>query len=391
MKTTISRLLERPLLDSLKEVPIVAILGPRQCGKTTLARIIERLYPEIIHLDMEQPENKRALTDPVAFFRMYANNCICIDEIQKVPDLFPIMRADVDNQNRNGRFIVLGSASPDLLRQTSETLAGRIRYLELTPFIIPEIARDKGYMQQLWLRGGFPRSFLAPSDEISFRWRQDFIKTFLEREIPGLGFRIPASSMERFWTMIAHVNAQMLNRSKFGESLGVSHHSVQHHLDILSDCFMIRVLKPLEVNLKKRLVKSPKIILRDTGILHALLGIRTQQHLLSHPERGSSWESFAIENMLNVPAVAEHWKSFFYRSHVGDEIDLILDNGITRIAIECKASSAPDIPRGFYTAIKELNIQHAWIVAPVDRVIPVGNGIMVGGIMDVVEAIRENS
>jgi predicted AAA+ superfamily ATPase len=239
------------------------------------------------------------------------------------------------------------------------------------------------------LRGGFPRSYLAGDDEASFLWRQDFIRTFLERDIPQLGFRIAASNMERFWGMIAHTSGQVLNRSKLGESLGVSHPVIQHYLDILVDCFMIRILKPFEANLKKRLIKSPKLLFRDTGILHALLGIATHQRLMSHPEYGPSWECFSIENILGAPGILNRWRPYFYRSATGEEIDLVLDNGMQRIAIECKSSSAPDAAKGFFTAIETIGASKAWIVAPVEKSWPVKTNVMAAGIQTVIKGIQE--
>jgi uncharacterized protein len=383
----LSRKLLQILKRALSEVPVVAILGPRQCGKTTLVSMLEAEIPGILHLDLENADDARALSDAPAFFKLYRGKTICIDEVQRIPALFPALRYEVDQLDGNGRFIILGSASPDLIRQTSESLAGRIRYLELTPFTIEEVSGFPGYSRTLWLKGGFPRSFLADSDEASFRWRQDFIKTYLERDIPALGFRIPASHMERFWTMLAHVNGTVFNKSKFGESLGISQPTVTHHLDILADTYMVRVLQPYEANLKKRLVKSPKVLFRDSGLLHALLGIRTHQNLMSHPEYGASWESFAIEQILSAAGIIDLWKPFFYRSHQGEEIDLVLDNGLTRIAVECKASSSPDVSKGFRIALRDLGIATAWIVAPVERARPAGENVMVGRIEDLLETL----
>jgi len=343
--------------------------------------------PELVYLDLERPDDARALTDPQAFFRLHRGKLLCLDEIQRIPEIFPAIRTEVDEVDKAGRFLVLGSASPDLLRQTSESLAGRIRYFELTPFLLEEIDGSEARMRSLWLRGGFPRSFLASTDDASFEWRQDFIRTFLERDIPSLGFRVPGTNMRRLWTMLSHLNAQVLNRSKLGEAIGVSHHTVQHHLNILIDSFMIRALEPLEVNVRKRLVKSPKIYFRDTGILHGLSGIRTQQQLLSHPDYGSSWEAFALETICSSPRIGNRWQCFFYGAHTGGEIDLVLDNGKERIAIESKASSAPDLPANFLAALKDTGIRKAWIVAPLKRVIPLGHDVLAGSPTDFLNSI----
>jgi hypothetical protein len=387
MGMKLSRYLSNSLKLALKEVPVVAILGPRQCGKTTLVSMLEAEIPGILHLDMENADDVRALGDAPAFFKLHREKTICIDEVQRLPALFPSLRYEVDQLEGNGRFIILGSASPDLLRQTSESLAGRIRYLELTPFLLGEVADFPEHSHSLWLRGGFPRSFLADSDEASYRWRHDFILTFLERDIPALGLRIPSAQMNRFWTMLSHVNCTVFNKSKFGESLGVSHPTVARYLDLLADTYMVRILQPYEANLKKRLVKSPKVLFRDAGLLHALLGIRTHQALMSHPGYGASWEAFAIEQILSAPGIIDNWKPFFYRSHQGEEIDLVLDNGVTRIAIECKAASSPDVPKGLTIALKDLRISTAWIAAPVDRARSAGGGVMAGRIEDVLTAL----
>jgi predicted AAA+ superfamily ATPase len=385
----IRRKIELFVLQSLQEMPVTALLGPRQCGKTTLSKAILSGRPDALYLDLERPDDLRALTDPQAFFRMNRGKLICLDEIQRAPEIFPVIRAEADESGVNGRFLILGSASPHLLRQSSESLAGRIRYLELTPILIPETAETEEVLRSLWLRGGFPRSYLAPSDDASFQWREDFVRTFLERDIPSLGFRVPADGMRRFWTMLSPLNAQVLNRSRLGESLGISHHAVQRHLDILTGSYLLRSLAPLEANTGKRLVKSPKIYFRDSGILHALSGIRTQRELLSHPSYGSSWESFALESICSEPAIAKRWRPFFYGAHGGGEIDLILDSGLQRVAVEFKASSSPTITRDFYAALADTGIETAWIVAPVVRPYPAGKGIMVGTPRDCIGGIGE--
>ncbi|MBN1578117.1 MAG: ATP-binding protein [Chitinispirillaceae bacterium] len=363
---------------SLTEIPVTALLGPRQCGKTTLVKMLLPEDSSLMYLDLERPDDKRLLSDPQSFFRLHRDRLLCLDEIQRAPEIFSVMRAEVDEAEVNGRFLILGSASPRLLRQTSETLAGRIHYIEMAPFSLSEVDMEGKNMRILWMRGGFPRSYLAATDEASYEWRQDFIRTFLERDIPAMGFRIPENSMRRFWRMLAHLNAQVLNRSKIGQSLGTSHHTVQHHLDILIDSYMVRSLEPLEVNVKKRLVKSPKIYIRDTGIVHALSGIGTLRDCMSHPDYGSSWESFALENICSHPHVKKRWQFYFYSVHSGGEIDLVLDDGRERVAVEFKVSSAPDVPENFLSALKDTGITSAWIVAPVERSYPAGNGVMVG-------------
>jgi len=356
----------------LLNMPIVALLGPRQVGKSTLAKEIIKSFDNAIYLDLERPSDLNKLRDPEAYFALHANKLICLDEIQLTPELFPVLRSIIDERGRNSQFLILGSASPELIKQSSESLAGRISYIELTPFILEEL--EASSLRTLWLRGGFARSYLATDDTSSFEWRLDFIRTFLERDLPQLGFSLSARVMERFWRLCAHSHGQLLNQSKIGGSLGVSHHTIRSYIDILEQTFVMRTLPPYEANFKKRLVKSPKIYVRDSGLLHALLGLETQDDLFSHPCYGSSWEGFVIENILSK---WPDWQASFYRTAHGNEIDLILEKGQRRIAIECKASSSPDVGRGFHSALKDLEIEEAWIIAPVSESYPLGKGITV--------------
>ena len=360
----IERKLGSTVLKKLKNNPVVAILGPRQCGKSTLAKKVILPIKNSLYLDLERSSDLNKLQDPEAFFLSNKNKLTCIDEIQRKPDIFPTIRSVVDEENRNGRFLILGSASPDLIRQSSESLAGRIAYLELTPFLFEELITHKKSVElrDLWLKGGFPRSYLARDETESYEWRENFIKTFLERDIPQLGFRIPSKHIERFWMMCSHINGDVLNRSKLGESLGVSHHTVQTYLDILENTYMLRVLKPLETNLKKRLIKSSKLYIRDSGLLHSLLQIVNQNDLFGHPVYGASWEGFALENILSSISI---WKPYFYRDSNGSEIDLILEKANKRIAVEFKVSTSPTISKRFYNSIRDVEANETWIVAPV--------------------------
>jgi predicted AAA+ superfamily ATPase len=325
--TYIPRRLESAVGGCLGAFPASAVLGPRRCGKSTLARAIMSRRKGTVYLDLERPSDLRKLTEPELFFEAHRNDLICLDEIQRRPDLFPVLRSIIDERDRPGQFLILGSASRDLIRQSSETLAGRIAYLELTPLLVSEIgSHPKASM--LWLRGGFPESFLAKSDAESVLWRENFIRTFLERDIPQLGIRIPSASLERLWQMCAHYHGQLLNQSTLGAALGVSHTTIRSYLDLLSETFMVRLLSPLLPNLKKRLVKAPRIYIRDTGILHSLLDIEDEDDLMGHPARGASWEGFVIENIL---AELPDWRSHFYRSVTGAELDLVLEKGRTRI------------------------------------------------------------
>ena len=387
MQGYIPRLITEGIKQKLENIPAVLILGPRQCGKSTLAKAIISEMTDAIYLDLERPSDINKLTDPEAFFSLNANKLICLDEIQRTPDLFPVLRSVIDENKRNGQFIILGSASHNLIKQSSETLAGRISHFELTPFLFKEISEDHhlNKLRKIWLRGGFPRSYLASNETESFEWRLDFIRTFLERDIPQIGFRIPAKTLERFWKMCAHLHGQILNSSKLGESLGLSHHTVRSYVDLFDQTFVLRVLRPYEPNLKKRLIKSPKIYLRDTGLLHALLGIEDHNDLLGHPVYGASWEGFIMENILSL---LPDWTASFYRSSSGSEIDLILEKGKKRFAVECKVSTSPTPNRGFWNAMKDLKIKEAWIIAPVKETYPLENGVKVAPLQEFVDLLE---
>jgi predicted AAA+ superfamily ATPase len=376
MQSYIGRAVTEIITRKLKNNPATAIIGPRQCGKSTLARHILKEYPDSLYLDLEKPSDVNKLRDPETFFSVNKDKLVCLDEIQRRPDLFPVLRSILDEQNRNGQLLILGSASPELLKQSSETLAGRISFIELSPFYIKELAEPHRIetTRDLWIKGGFPRSYLAQSGEESFEWRQDFIRTFLERDIPGFGLNITGRRLDRFLMMCAHVTGQLLNSSKLGASLGVSGHTVRSYIDILEHAFMIRVLLPYETNVKKRLVKSPKVYIRDTGILHALLSIETFNDLLGNPVCGSSWESFAIENILSG---ARNWKPFFYRTASGAEVDLVLTRANKIIAIECKLSTSPALSKGFWNAIDDISPSQTWIIAPVSEQYTIEKGIIV--------------
>lgn len=364
----IKRRIEPELRESLCSFPVTALLGPRQCGKSTLARHVVQDRADTVYLDLEKPSDLRKLEDTEFFFHTQKKKLICIDEVQMGSELFPIIRVFVDEDRRPGKFLILGSASQDLIRKSSETLAGRIHFLELSPFTYDELYEEKQGSYEdpvfMWTRGGFPEAVLAESDSHSFDWRIDFIRTFLERDIPQFGFTISAITMRRFWTMLAHYNGQMLNLSKFGQALGVRHPTISKYLDIMEQTFMVRVLPPFMANIKKRLVKSPKVFLRDTGILHALLEIEDTEDLLGHPIVGTSWEGWCIEQIL---AVMPGWRASFYRTSSGEEIDLIIERGRKRLAFEFKASMSPKLSRGFPGTLTVLHPDHTWIVAPVSE------------------------
>ena len=296
----IQRILHQRVLTDLAAFPVVAILGPRQCGKSTLAHRILKDATNPVYLDLERPSDLRKLTEPELFFRQHRNDTVCLDEIQRAPELFPVLRSEIDADRRPSRFLILGSASPELIKQSSETLAGRIGYLELTPLLFSEVIHSLPYdiLSTYWLRGGFPESFLSRNDESAMRWLENFIRTFLERDISQFGVSIPSQTLRRVWQLCAHSSGQVFNASRLGTDIGVSHTTMKKYIDLLSHTFMLRVLPPFVSNRKKRLVKSPKIYLRDTGILHSLLRIERFDDLLGHPSMGPSWETLAVENII---------------------------------------------------------------------------------------------
>lgn len=374
--------------DYLKNFPSVAIVGSRQCGKSTFAKHLIKDFRKSLYLDMENPDDLAKLNEPTLFIQQYPDTLICLDEIQRKPDIFPVLRSVIDGNDRNGQFLFLGSASPDLLKQSSESLAGRIIYQELTPFLVSElpISEADPLFKDYWLRGGFPRSYLASNDALSFRWRKEFIKTFLERDISNLGINYPPQTMERLWRMISHSQGQVVNMSQLGNSLGVSHTMARNYLDILQQTFMIRALAPWSGNLKKRLIKSPKIYIRDSGILHALQNIQDLNSLLGHPLAGASWETMVIENILNN---IEDCEASYYRTSTGNEIDLVLQKNGKTYAIEIKLSSAPKLNTGFFKALEDLNAKKAWIIAPVEHSYPLKENVIVSPLIDFLTLMDE--
>lgn len=366
----IRRTLENKLIQSLKSMPVVVILGPRQVGKTTLALEFARplLEKPVHYLDLELDSDLAKLDDPESYLQRFNNQLLVIDEVQRKADLFRIIRSLVDIRKRNGEraghFLLLGSASKDLLQQSSETLAGRIRYLELPPFTFQELYQDDHWgfnPEKLWFRGGFPDSYLAESDQESWNWRHDFITTYVEKDIPLFGPQVSATRMKRFWTMLAHFHSQQANLSDIGKSLEVSHTTARTYLDILQDFFMIRQLQPWAGNTKKRLVKSPKIYIRDSGLLHNLLRIHNFEQLFGHPILGASWEGFVAENILN--SISNQWTASFYRSSNQTEIDLILEKGHREVwAIEIKRSIAPSISSGFHKACEDIAATRKFVI-----------------------------
>jgi predicted AAA+ superfamily ATPase len=341
--------------------PIVAILGPRQCGKTTLANQFSRqnIYKEVHSFDCEDPRDLARLDNPLLSIEPL-KGLIIIDEIQRNPELFPILRVTVD-KFPNKKFLILGSASRDLVTQSSESLAGRISFLELSGFALHDISSDK--YNELWIRGNFPRAFLAKNQEIAAQWREDFIQTFLERDIPNLGIQIPAITLRRFWAMLAHYHGQIFNAAEIGKSLNFSDKTVKRYLDILSGTYLIRQLQPWYYNTKKRLIKRPKIYFRDSGLFHSFLSIENKEQLLLHPKLGASWEGFALEQII-IHLNLQEREVFFWGVHTGAELDLLFQLKGKLWGVEFKYSDTPKITPSMKSALTELNLSHLWIVYP---------------------------
>ena len=377
-------LLVRARLD---QFPAVALVGPRQAGKTTLAELVAEGRASI-YLDLEDPADREKLTDAALYLSGHEDKLVVLDEVQRVPELFQTLRGLIDRGRRRdiraGRFLLLGSASIELLRQSGESLAGRIAHVELGPFNVLEVDGDAH--EKLWIRGGFPDSFLAGSDEASTVWRESFIRTYLERDIPQLGPRVPAETLRRFWTMLAHVQGSTLNAAQLARGLAVDGKTVARYLDLLVDLLLVRRLPPLHANVGKRLVKSPKVYIRDSGIVHTLLGLDDREAVLGHPVAGGSWEGFVLENLLAAaPARVKPW---FYRTAAGAEIDLVLEMpGGKRWAVEIKRGLAPKLDKGFHHARQDLEPERSFVVYSGDDRYPRGEGVEVIGLGELVSLL----
>lgn len=396
----IPRLLSADLLKALEAMPAVALLGPRQVGKTTLAHEIanSQIEKKTSYMDLELDSDLAKLDDAESYLKRFENRLLIIDEVQLRPNLFPILRSLIDARIRAGeksaQFLLLGSASRDLLQQSSETLAGRIRYLELRPFTVTELIHALDPLEfnidKLWFRGGFPKSYLAQDDDESWRWRSDFISSYVERDIPQMGLQIPAAKMRRFWTMLAHLHGQQINMSNIGKSLEVSHTTVRNYLDILTDLYMVRQLQPWAGNTKKRLVKSPKIYIRDTGLLHHLLKISEFDDLLGHPVVGASWEAFIIENIL--AQISDKWAVSYYRASSQTEIDLVLEkSNKERWAVEIKRTAAPKLRSGFHTACDDIKATRKFVIYSGSERFPMSKGVEAIGIIEFLELVSSEN
>ena len=378
------------LLRLLQQFPAVGLLGPRQAGKTTLAFAQKEFYPNALYLDLELPSAQRQLDDPEAFLMVHAQQLVILDEVQRMPELFSILRGVIDQRRRmkqpSGQFLLLGSATGVLLQQSSESLAGRIAYVELSALQASEIFGTQASvadLNTLWVRGGFPLSWLAASDADSMTWREVFITTYLEKDIPALGPRIPATTLRRLWTMLAHHQGELLDQSKLASALAISGQTVSRYIDLLCDLMLVRRLPAWHGNVGKRLIRSPKVYVRDSGLVHALLGLSNLDAVLGHPVAGSSWEGFVVEQLVNA---APNAQASFYRTSNGAEVDLVLTfrNQQTWV-IEIKRSSAPTVSRGFHQAAVDLGAVRKLLVAPVEQTYPMKEHIEV---VDVLTAVR---
>jgi uncharacterized protein len=343
---------------ALEENPVCALLGPRQCGKTTLARQIAK-KSKAHYFDLETAVSRGRLENSPELTLSELQGLVVIDEIQHLPGLFTTLRPLSDRPRHPARFLILGSASPELVKGASESLAGRVSFVDLGGFCLEEVGADS--LTALWQRGGFPRSFLAASDSAGERWRQNFIRTFLERDIPQLGIRIPAETLRRFWMMVAHYHGQIWNGAELARSFGVSETTVRHYLDLLTGTFLLRQLPPWFENLGKRQYKAPKVYVRDSGLLHSLLGARRRDELLGHPKLGASWEGFALEQVLHVAGTME---AFYWGTHAGAELDLLLFCGGRRYGVEFKHADAPAMTKSMHIALEDLKLERAWFVYP---------------------------
>jgi len=390
----ITRRLRPYIEDRLKQMPAVVLLGPRQVGKTTLARNIasRKAKSSALYLDLERPVDQRRLRDADTFLRAQAGKLVVIDEIHRAPSLFETLRGIIDERRsageRSGHFLLLGSAAIELMRQASETLAGRVAYVNLGPIDALEFPSQVGDTDRLWLRGGFPDSVLASSDTASLNWRRDFIRSYLERDVPMFAPRMPAETIGRLWTMLAHAQGTPLNQARFASSLGVGSPAVGRYIDLLVDLLLVRRLRPWAGNVGKRLVRTPKTYIRDSGLTHALLDIETWEDVLGHPVAGASWEGFVIENLIT--AAGERRTPYYYRTEDGAEIDLLFERGgKPEIAIEIKRSSAPTLSRGFHSARDALKVKESYLVHGGTETWPESDGVIAIGLVELMRKLTK--
>ncbi len=379
------------LIEKLQQAPAVVLLGPRQVGKTTLALEAARQWPQqAVYLDLERPADRIKLDDADGFLRMQGHKLVILDEIHRMPGLFEILRGIIDERRRDGQrfghFLLLGSASLDLMQQSSETLAGRVAYLEVTPVNAVELEGQTPGTDALWLRGGFPDSLLAATDAASLSWREDFVRSYLQRDVPMFAPRLPAETIGRLWTMLAHQQGALLQQSRLASGLGVSSPAVERYIDLLVDLQLVRRLRPWSGNVGKRLVKAPKVYVRDSGLVHALLGLRTLNDVAGHPVCGLSYEGFCIENL--IAAAGPLCIPYAYRTHAGAEIDLVLEkSGQPWMAIEIKRSMTPTVSKGFDIACDDLGVVQRYVVYPGSERFPMRQGVTAVGLPGLMQVL----
>lgn len=388
----LERLLLQRVKNALSTFPAVVLLGPRQVGKTTLAfRLTKELQSKPIYLDLEKPSDRSKLSDIEHYLSIHSDRLVILDEVQRIPSLFEVLRGLIDERRRNGElfshYLLLGSASKDLLQQSSESLAGRVIYMELSGLNLCEVGESN--LAKLWSRGSFPNSFLALSDEDSFTWRESLIMTYLEREVPTLGPRISSETLKRFWTMLAYTQGNLFNGSRLAANLGISNPTIGRYIDLLSDLFMVRILRPWSSNVGKRLVKTPKVYIRDSGLCHALLGIRNLDLLMSHPVIGKSWEGFVLENIASL--IGNKATLSFYRTSAGAEVDLVIEYGPGEIiAVEMKRSLAPTLTKSLHEAIETLSPVKTFVIYPGSDRYPLSDKVEVISLMKFLEMLQDD-
>ncbi len=373
--------LEARIIDSLEFNPVTALLGPRQCGKTSIAKTIANKSKQTYY-DLENPTDYSALTQSPMLLLESLEGLIVLDEVQRHPDIFPILRVLADRSVQGQKFLILGSASPYLTKGASESLAGRINFIDMSGFNLLDIEQEK--WKTLWIRGTFPTSYLAKNNNQSYNWRENYIRTFLERDIPQLGIRIPSAALRRFWTMIAHFHGQIWNASEFARSIGASEPTARRYIDLLTDAFVVRQLQPWHENLKKRQVKSPKVYIRDSGILHTLLNL-PENNILSHPKLGGSWEGFIIEQILDLANVRE---AYFWATHAGAELDLLIFKNGKRIGFEIKYADAPTRTKSMTIALEDLRLDILYVIYPGRESYPIDKNIQVVGVKELIPLLK---
>ncbi len=390
----IDRRIKQQITDALDRQAAVALIGPRQVGKTTLAQVIgeER---GALYLDLEDRDDREKLSNAKLFLKQYENRLVVLDEIHRVPELFQTLRGIIDEGRRKGirtgRFLILGSASVDLLRQSGESLAGRIEYVDMQTLDVTEVGTEENVLNRLWIQGGFPDSFLAGNEEDSLKLRKNFIRTYLERDVPQFGLRIPAETLERLWTMLAHSQGTMLNASRLASGLSLTAPTITKYIDLLVDLLLVRRLRPYHINIGKRLMKSPKVYVRDSGLLHALLGIRDYNGLCGHPVVGASWEGFVIESLLAL--VPDRTLASYYRTSAGAEVDLVLElPGMSETwAVEIKRSLAVKLSKGFYHACEDIQPDKSFVVYSGEERYPVADGLEAIGVLEMAQMLLDKS